>query len=430
MVRVLVLLTVLAACGSERTPLTSKVTTLGYSHRPAVVVVGRGTEDLVRPWMEGLRASNNVNVIAELVLSPDEDHSEAATCQVAIEAAKEAPVEEIIVIQPVQTDERRTPCSSYGTSGSCTQYSPPERHVRVTTIATAYRASTCKRVRQTAMPLATGVSYRSPDVGPATAEDEETVPLDLKEAHDQAVEQVQTLAREVSWNVFPRDSSIQNVDGRRIVIAGPLELRDYLVKTPSSSELVPGVRAVERTFNQTTLDVGVLALEPGDELHAVTDMVTVVSYLSVSGGIANANGTKHGMGGGALAARWSWDHKPWMFDTQLGGDVVPGVDSSVFTFSVAGGLRFPYWITPVAFVDLGIGGAMQGDDGARAAVGHAGIGGGIEIRRARWFAFADVRLRGVALSDWKDSDDKPVAVDYPDGTWRTTTGQLGVGFHH
>lgn len=430
-----VLLAVLAACGSQRTPITTKVTTLGYALPPSVVVIGRGPDDLVRPWIDGLRAAKHVKVIAELAKTDEDWPTDDEMCREAREAANVTPIDEIIVIRAVQSELSGTACTSYQTPPNCGHPTAPSTMVTVNTSARAYRASSCTIVRETTLPIATGTSWRTPeqDLAPSTSEEpiDDATPPATREARDGALAKIRELAPLVSWDVFPRDSSIQRIEGNKMTIAGPHPLRDYSLKTPSSSELVPGVRAVDHTVNQTTFEIDEAHVpEPGDELHTVTDMVTVAGYMSVSGGTAIANGKQHGVGGVGFAARWSWDHKPWMFDAQLGSDFVPGVDSRVISVNVAAGLRFPYWITPVAFVALGIGGVYQGDHGARAAAVQAGVGAGLEVRRSRWFAFADARIRGFAFDEFTDSESNPLHVDYPDDTWRTTTGQLGLGFHY
>lgn len=437
MARSLLVLVALAACGTTKTPITSKVTTLGYSHPPAVVVVGHGTPELVDPWIASLRASKAVTIVAEISKPPDENDASDVICLDARTAANVTPIEEILVIRPVVTEKLLDRCASLTSSGYCSSRAYLGHAVTITTTMIAYRASTCAQVRQTVLSVASGVSSDRGIVSP-TADPVDDLPaveraktLDIEEATGFAIERIVEIAPKISWNMFPTGSSIERVDGNTIVIAGPLQLGDYLLKQPSSTQLVPGVRVVEKTVNQTTLEVeDSIEPEPGDELHRVTDVITSVGFMSVSGGTAMGNGTKKIIGGPALVGRMSAGRSVWMLEGRFGGDFVPAFDSSVITASAAGGLRLPYWISPVVFVELGVGGVSQGDDGGRAVAGLAGIGGGLEIRRSRWFAFADVRLRGFAFSDWTDSEEQPIDVDYPDQTWRTTTGQLGIGFRH
>ncbi len=443
MARAFVLLAVLAACGSERTPVTSKVTTLGYSHPPLVVVVGRGPANLVEPWIAGMRASKHLHVVAELMKPEAETEAETvadpqATCREAREAANGAPIEEVIVLAAEQTETPIDECSGRAVTQPCAHEFYMGQTVRVTTTVTSYRASTCAFVRQTSLPLASGISSsRTPIAhGAPSNSDEPTLDdaksADLLEARTLAIARLDDFAPKVSWNVFPTSSSIQRIEGDTILIAGPLKIGEYFLKTPSDPKIAPGIRAVRRTTNSTTLqfDRELPTPEPGDELHAVTDMITVAGFTSISAGTATANGKKHGIGGAALAARWSWDHSPGMFEFGLAGDLVPGVDSRRVGVHAAGGLRAPYWISPVVFVELGLGAVYQGDHGARAVAGHAGVGAGLEVRRSRWFAFADMRLRAFALSDWKDSEDNELDVTYTDQTWQTMTGQLGLGINY
>lgn len=384
MVRALCLLAVLAACGSERAAVTSKVTTLGYARPPAIVIVARGEPELVAPWVASLRASTAARVIAEI---SSEETDKETTCRDALSAANVEPIDEILVVDVTKFEQYMS--------------------VRISTKVTAYRASSCEVVRSTTLPVATGTT-------------------------ETAIGFLQEIAQHTTWNVFPRDSSIQRIEGQDLVIAGPLTLGEYFVKTPWSAKLEPGVVAASRTHNMTTLriDPEVPMLEAGDELHTVTDMMTVAGYTSVSMGTARAQGAKHGVAGAAIAARWTWDQRPAMMEFQLGGDLIPGVDSRHISFAVAGGVRWPRrHLSPVAFLELGLGAAYQGDHGARAVAGHAGIGAGLELRFTRWFAFADARVRGFALSDWTDSEEHPLVVTYPDQTWSTMTGQLGVGIN-
>jgi len=428
MVRLFCLLAVLAACGSERTPVTTKVTTLGYSHPPAIVVIARGQPELVAPWVASLRASTAAKVVAEI---PREESSSSIyteldeLCKAALEAANGEPLEEIVVIS---TLERKEPFMQCDTK-SCFTQSYVSMTVFLDTTVTAIRASSCKVLRSNVMLTSTGHSV--PKDNRASVDLAEGEEHDAVEARTTALVDMQRFAEKASWKVFPTDSSIQIVEGNRILIAGPLKLGEYFLKVPSDAALKPGVRVVSHTNNSSTLEVDdEIKPEPGDELHGISDMLTVAGYTMISGGTATANGTKHGIGGMALAARWSWDHFPGMFELQFGGDLVPGIDSRHLFIGTAAGLRWPYWISPVAFVELGVGGVYQGDHGARAVAGHAGVGVGLEVRRSRWFAFADARLRAFALGDWTDSEEHPLEVTYPDSTWQTATGQLGLGFHY
>jgi hypothetical protein len=434
MVRLLVLFAALAACGSERTPVTTKVTTLGYSHPPAIVVMVRGPEELVEPWIEGLRASKYARIVAEVKDVPDADDE---MCERALEAANVTPIEEIIVIASSQADRPIEKCAASATA-ACGRQVYAGMNVYVTTTVTAYRASSCRVLRTTSMPIASGTSGERPTIDYTTslgASEGTTVDdakeNDLRDAHEKVVEQLRALASSVSWRVFPTDASIQRIEGKRLVIAGPLRLGDYFLKTPYDATLQKGVRAVSVERNQTTLelDEDLDEPEPGDELHGITDMMNVTGFTTLTGGIARSGGKTHGIGGAALVARWTWDHSPKLFEMQLGGDLVPGIDSRHIGIGLAGGLRVPYWIAPYFVVELGLGGVFQGGDGARAVAGRAGIGAGIEVRRTRWFAYADMRLRGFAIGEYTDSEDNPLTVEYTDNTWGTTTGQLGLGWN-
>ncbi|MFN0246364.1 MAG: hypothetical protein ACKV2T_05620 [Kofleriaceae bacterium] len=435
MVRSVVVLVALAACGSERTPVTKMVTTLGYALPPAVVVMAYGPEDLAQPWVEGLRASKRVRIVAE-VKHDDVPNADADLCVEALQAANVTPIDEILVIHAKQREIPIDACKA-NLGVACANRFYAGQTVSVTTSVAAYRASSCKLLRSTSLPIATGSSERSPieyvsSVGaPEGMTIDDAKESDLREARGFAVERLNRLASNVSWRVFPTDSSIQRVEDRAIIIAGPLELGDYFLKTPSRALLQPGIRAVSVERNQTRLelDESVEQLEPGDELHGVSDMMTVTGFTTITGGTAEANGKTHGIGGVAGIARWSWDRSPKMFELQLSGDFVPGIDSRHVGIGFAAGLRVPWWISPFAIVEVGAGGVFQGDHGARAVAGRAGIGAGIEVRRTRWFAFADVRLRGYAIGEYTDSEENPLTVDYEDSTWRTSTGQLGVGWN-
>lgn len=436
MLRFLVLLAVLAACGIQRTPVTTKVITLGYSHPPAIVVMLRGAEELSQAWVEGLRASGYARIVAE-VKPLDVPDAQDEMCKAALETANVTPIDEIIVIASTQLDRPIEKCAASATA-ACGRQVYAGMTVYVTTTVTAYRASTCTMLRSTSMPIATGTSGERPTIDYNTsygAPDGITIDdakeSDLRDAHKNVIEEIAAFASNVSWRVFPTDSSIQRVDERRIVIAGPLELGDYFLKTPSSTELQKGVQAVSVERNQTTLelDESLELLEPGDELHGISDMRTVTGFTTVNGGIARAEGKTHGIGGAAVVARWTWDHSPKMFEMQFGADLVPGIDSRHVGVGLAGGFRIPYWISPYVIVELGLGGVFQGDHGARAVAGRAGVGAGLEVRRTRWFAYADLRLRGFALGEYTDSEENPISVTYTDNTWGITTVQLGLGLN-
>jgi hypothetical protein len=442
MCRSVVVLAALAACGSERTPVTAMVTTLGYALPPAVVVMAYGPDDLVQPWLEGLRASKQVRIVAEV----KHDHTPNAGADICVEAREAAnvtPIDEILVLHAVQMESMNEECQPPSTTQAATLGYCPKKlyvglNVTVTTSVASYRSSTCARLRSSSLPVAIGTSARRPPIDYLTSDGasvgmtiDDAKEIDLRDARGVAVERLQIFASNVSWRVFPTDSSIQRVEDRAIVIAGPMKLGDYFVKTPSKTELQPGVRAVSVERNQTRLEIDseLELLEPGDELHGATDMMTVAGFTTIIGGTANANGKTHGIGGAAGVARWSWDRSPKLFELQLSGDFVPGVDSRHVGVGFATGLRIPWWIAPYAIVEVGIGGMFQGDHGARAFALRGGVGAGLEVRRAKWFAFADVRQRGYLIGDYTDSEGNPLTVRFTDQTWTTRTAQLGAGLN-
>lgn len=472
MARTLVLLAVLAGCGSTRTKLTVPVGTLGYSHTPAVVIVGVGDEELVRPWLASMHASRHMTVVAE-VLRADPTISTEERCAAAREAAGTTALDEILVVEASVSPAAAPACGPYAAS-SCTGEGYFATRVGVTTTVTAYRAATCRQLRVVPEPYIEGtgwaraektetVTSEAPDQETTEAPDKETtettpeaapidavssaatseLPTDSSEpaeppkpsaaelaARADALLGLQKAAMQVTWKGFPRDTSIQYITGRTMVVAGPLAVGEYQLNTHARTADTPSIRATSHSFNQTTFDVGEAQPEPGDELLRVHDTRTVAGYLAVVAGTTSADGAQHGTGGAAAALRCTWDKRPWLLDTQFGTNFTPGIDSRHVGMSFAAGLRFPYWITPIAFVEVGAGFAFQGSHGARTAAMLAGVGTGLEVRSARWYAFADVRLRGVALGDWEDSQQHPLEVQYTDSTWSTRTGQLGLGFHY
>jgi hypothetical protein len=117
-----------------------------------------------------------------------------------------------------------------------------------------------------------------------------------------------------------------------------------------------------------------------------------------------------------------------MGEVALDGEIVPGVDTQRFSLGGAFGLHLPTkHFSPVAFGEIGFGGARQGDNGARAATGYVGVGAGFEIWFQRWFLFTDLRRRYSAISDWQDSKEHEIHVQYTDQTWTQTLGQVGFG---
>ena len=416
--------------------MTARVATLGYSHPPAIVVMTRGPADLVQPWLDGLRASPHARIVA--VGSDDVPDGDQELCTKALEAANVTPIEEILVIEAVESSTVIDECRA-GKTGICTQRLYAGKSVTVTTKLTAYRASSCTLLRSTSLPLAIGRTEPRPGVDYTTSpETEDRTPIEEADASDtqvaraNAIARLQAFASSMAWGVFPTEWSIQRVERTAIVIAGPLALGDYFLKTPGSAELRDGIRAtaVERNQTRLELDNDLDPPEPGDELHAVTDMMTMAGFTTITGGTVRANGKTHGIGGATGILRWSWDHSPKLFEMQLCGELVPGIDSRHVDVGFAAGLRWPAWISPFVLVELGLGGVYQGDHGARAVAGRAGVGAGLEVRGAWWAVFADVRLRGLALGDYTDSDENPLEVTYPDTTWQSATGQVGVGFSY
>ncbi len=388
--------------------------TLGYARPPVIVVVTRGTEGLVRPWVEGLRVSAQVQIVAE-VPADDVPDSDEELCKLALEAANVTPIDEILVFSSTESEHTVDDCSPSRTS-ACASRTYAGIDLHVTTTVTSYRASSCRTLRTRSLPVAIG-SARG-----GTEED------DRRQALEHVLRRIHEFASSVSWTMFPTESSIQRVEDKRIVIAGPLTLGDYFLKTPYDTALKKGIRAVGVERNQTTLELDEeLAPEPGDELHGVTDMITITGYTAVTGGIVRSGGTSHSVGGAAVVARSARDRMPTLFEIQFGGELIPGIDSRHVGIGVAGGLRVPSWISPYILLELGVGGVYQGSHGARAATGRAGVGAGIELRRTRWFAFTDVRVRGYTIGRYEDSESNPLKVKYTDD-WRTTTAQLGFGW--
>lgn len=436
MVRALCLLLAVSACSSvERVPITAKVMTLGYSHPPAVVIVGRGSPDVVEAWVGGLRASKAAIVVGELGMDdPENPAGTPQLCNEALEVAGDTPIDEVLVITAVQTATSETGCTySSVPGGGCTAVPYLGQRVLVSTSLAAYRASSCKLLRSTALPVATGASaHRDPIVPAAEGEDgwiEAAKETDLDEAHAAAVTWIAERATNIPWSTFPRDSSIQLVEGHKMLVAGPLAVGEYKLKQPDDAELHDGVRVVSSARNLTTLEFDP-EHEPaaGDELYRVTDMGRVAAYTALRGGTVLAGGSQHILAAASLAVRYSREKAPWMGEIAIDGELVPGVDTQRGTLGGAFGLRWPNkYISPVVFGELGCGVAHQGNDGARSVVGYAGAGAGLELWFESWFLFADLRRRWTAMSDWEDAEENKVVVKYTDRTWTMTHGQIGFG---
>jgi hypothetical protein len=113
--------------------------------------------------------------------------------------------------------------------------------------------------------------------------------------------------------------------------------------------------------------------------------------------------------------------KPWS-----AGDLLPRLDTARLAAGIAAGVRWPRGrIHPVAFGELGLGKAYQGD--AASLGGYFGAGAGIEVWLAGLFAFADVRWRRFGMQRWEGSNGGPMGVVHPDLDTRAITAQAAIG---